>query len=323
MNHIRKETAATYGLVIVALFWGMGFPALKIISGSIPTFYLIGLRFFIAAVFLCIIFFKKFKNINKALIRSAFLLSLFLFLTYAFTTLGIQYTTSAKASFFSCLGLLIIPIILRLFYKERIGKQVFICIVICTVGLFFISYTKGMGLRLALGDIICLGCSVASAFHVVLTGRVARNQDPALLAALQLFFISIWSFATALIIEDFPDSISSFHWSVLIFLAFFCTAAAFVLLTACQRYISPSRAGVILAIEPVSGALFSSLLLGDHLGFGGFFGGALIFSSLIYMEIRAAKGDMQFNVTGVSPNQISENILLPEHQEQCDTSQKP
>ena len=322
MNHMKKETLATYGLVLVSLFWGLGFPALKVVSDSLPTFYLIGLRFFIAALLLCVIFFKKLKEINKALIRSAFLLSLLLFLTYTFATLGIQYTTSAKASFFSCLGLLIIPIILGLLYKERINKRVAVSILICTIGLFFISYTKGMGLRLALGDVICLGCSAAGAFHVVFTGRVAKNLDPALLAAVQLFFISIWSFTAALFLEDWPGSISLFHWSILVFLAIFCTAVAFVLQAACQRYINPSRAGVIFSVEPVCGALFSALLLGDHLGINGFIGGALIFSSLIYMETGSNKGNGQLNVPGVSPNQISENILSPEHQEQSDTSQK-
>ena len=79
MKHIKKETLGTYGLFFVALFWGLGFPALKVVSDSIPTFYLIGLRFFMAAVLLCIIFFRRLKEINKTLIRSAFILSIFLF----------------------------------------------------------------------------------------------------------------------------------------------------------------------------------------------------------------------------------------------------
>ena len=314
MKHIEKETLATYGLIFVALFWGLGFPALKVVSETIPTFFLIAIRFLMASSLLGIIFIKKLKEINKALIRSAFILSVVLFLTYAFATLGIKYTTSAKASFFSCLGLLIIPIIQRTLYKESIHKRVAISIIICTVGLFLISYTKGMGFNLASGDIICLGCSVMGAFHVVFTGRVANHQDPALLATVQLFFISIWSFVTAFLLEDFPQSIPYLHWWVLIYLAIFCTAVAFVFQAACQRYINPSRTGVIFAIEPVSGAIFSALLLGDHLGVNGIIGGAMIFSSLIFMETKVRSTE--------SLNQISENTPSQESQEQCDTSQK-
>jgi len=61
MEHIKKETLGTYGLILVALFWGLGFPALKVVSDSIPTFYLIGLRFFIAALVLCAFFLKLLK----------------------------------------------------------------------------------------------------------------------------------------------------------------------------------------------------------------------------------------------------------------------
>ncbi|HVI42920.1 MAG TPA: DMT family transporter, partial [Anaerovoracaceae bacterium] len=189
MKHLSKEILGTYGLVIVALFWGLGFPAVKVVSGSLPTFYLIGLRFLIASILLSIIFFRRLKEINKALVRSAFILSIILFFTYGFATIGIQYTTSAKASFFSCLGLLVVPIIMSLIFKEKIKTKVVISIIICTVGLFLISYTRGMGLYLSSGDIICLGCSVCGAVHLVITSRVANDRDPALLTIVQSLFI--------------------------------------------------------------------------------------------------------------------------------------
>ncbi len=330
MKHIKKETLGTYGLVMVALFWGLGFPALKVVSETIPTFYLIGLRFFIASALLSVLFFKRLKELNKALVSSAFILSIFLFLCYVSATLGIKYTTSAKASFFSCLGLLIIPVILRLFYKEKIGRRVAISIAVCTAGLFLISYTKTMGFYLSSGDVICLSCSVTGAAHVVITGRVANDQDPALLATVQLFFISVWAFVTALFLEDFPEALPLFHWGVMAFLSVFCTAAAFVLQCACQRFISPARTGVILAIEPVSGALFSAWLLSDRLGLNGIIGGAMIFAGMIYMELGEGKcsdteiaTDVSLVQMHVSPNQIAENIPLQEHQEQCGTSRKP
>lgn len=334
MKHFRKETLSTYGLVMVALFWGLGFPALKVVSDTIPTFYLIGLRFFIAAALLCVIFFKRLKEINKALIRSAFILSIFLFLCYICATLGIKYTTSARASFFSCLGVLVIPIILRLFCKEKIARRVTLSIGLCTAGLFAISYTKGMGFYLSPGDIICLGCSVTGASHVVITGRVAEDQDPALLATVQLFFISVWSFITAFFLEDFPEIIPPFHWIVMIFLAVFCTAVAFVLQCACQRYINPARTGVIFAIEPVSGAIFSAMLLGDHLGVNGIIGGAMIFASMFYMEAGESKSGAPVITPNMPPNgppdssdshfnRISENIPSQECQERSDTSRKP
>lgn len=323
MNHIKKETLSTYGLIFVSLVWGLGFPALKVTSESIPTFYLIGLRFFMASVILFIFFFKKLKEMNKALIRSALILSIFLFLCYICATLGIKYTTSAKASFFSCLGVLMIPVILRIFFRERVHKRVTISILVCTAGLFLISYSKGMGFYLSPGDIICMGCSVTGATHVILTGRVANDQDPALLATIQLFFISVWAFLTAFLLEDFPTDVPMSHWGVMLFLALFCTAIAFLLQCACQRIISPARTGVIFAIEPVSGAIFSAVLLGDHLGINGILGGAMIFGSMIYMELGESKRNASAEATELSVIPISENIPSQELQEQYDTTRRP
>jgi hypothetical protein len=116
----------------------------------------------------------------------------------------------------------------------------------------------------------------------------------------------------------------------MIFLAVFCTAAAFVLQCACQRYISPARAGVIFTFEPVCGALFSALLLGDHIGLNGIIGGAMIVGSMIYMESKESKSigsgvaaEVPLSQTYVSPNQIAENIPAQEFQEQSDTSRRP
>jgi drug/metabolite transporter (DMT)-like permease len=276
-----------------------------------------------ASVILLLFFFRRLKEMNKALIRSAFILSIFLYLCYTCATLGIKYTTSAKASFFSCLGVLVIPIILRLFFKEKVHKRVTISILVCTAGLFLISYTKGMGFYLSPGDIICLGCSVTGATHVILTGRVANDQDPALLATVQLLFISVWAFLTAFLLEDFPASIPIFHWGVMLFLALFCTAIAFLLQCLCQRYINPARTGVIFAIEPVCGAVFSALLLNDHLGINGIIGGAMIFASMIYMELGESKMNDSKFATEVSVIPISENIPSLERRERSDTIQKP
>jgi drug/metabolite transporter (DMT)-like permease len=180
-----------------------------------------------------------------------------------------------------------------------------------------------MGFYLSSGDIICLGCSVTGASHVIMTGRVANDQDPALLATVQLLFISVWAFLTAFFLEDFPASIPIFHWGVMLFLALFCTAIAFLLQCFCQRYINPARTGVIFAIEPVSGAVFSALLLNDQLGINGIIGGAMIFASMIYMELGESKiNDSKF-ATDVPVIPISENIPSQELQELYDTNQKP
>lgn len=282
---VRGESFGTFGLIIVTIFWGFGFPALKIVGDYFPTFYMIGFRFGIASIILFALFFKRVRLIHKKLIKSGLILSVILFLTYIFATVGIRYTTSARASFFSCLSVLIIPFLLRIFLKIKITKKTIISVIVCIVGLFLISYTKGMGLAIGSGDIICILCSFCYAAHVVITGVLAGDNDAALLTMIQMGFVSVFAFIIAILTEEFPRNPSALSVGTLMFLGVFGSALAFYLQTECQKFISSARVGVIFSLEPVCGVLASYLVLGDSLGKSGILGGICVFLALIYQEV--------------------------------------
>ena len=82
-QHPISERAAVAGLVIAALFWGLSYPLTKY-AENCPTFYMISLRFGAAALFLAAAFHRRFKALNKTVIKYAFLLSFAVFLMFAF-----------------------------------------------------------------------------------------------------------------------------------------------------------------------------------------------------------------------------------------------
>ena len=113
---MTKSLRADLSLLLVTIFWGAGFPATKIALQTMTPFYHIGIRFAVASLLLAILFYKKLRNINKSLIKPALILSSLLFGVYAFQTVGIQYTTASKSSFFSGLAVLLVPIF-SIFYS--------------------------------------------------------------------------------------------------------------------------------------------------------------------------------------------------------------
>ncbi len=281
---IKKENLGIIGLIIVTIFWGFGFPALKIVGEYFPTFYMIGFRFGIAAITLSILFYKKLRLIDKKLVKNGLILSLFLFLTYIFATVGIMYTTSSRASFFTCIHVLLIPFILRIFLKVRVTKKTIISVVFCTLGLFLLSYTKEMGLAFFSGDLICVLGALCYGFHVVITGVLAKDNDAALLTIIQLFFVSVFGFIIAFFTETMPIAPSGLSVFTLILLGVFCSAIAFYLQTACQKFIGSDRVGVIFSLEPVFGVIASYIVLGESLGSTGILGGICVFIALSYQE---------------------------------------
>lgn len=212
---------------------------------------------------------------------------------YIFCTVGIKYTSSARASFFSCLTFMIVPFLNLMIYKFKLGKNTIISVILCLTGIFLLSYTKEIGgFGLNLGDIICILGSLAGSFHIIFLERVMKKErmDSILFTVFLMLFIALWGTITAFFTGSFHGvSPTSFHLATIVFIGLFCTAAAFLLQSLSQKYVPSNRVGIILAMEPASGCVFSVLLLGDTLSVFGWLGAALVMASLLYTEIAASR----------------------------------
>lgn len=289
-NDNNKEKWATLAIITCSLLWGVGFPALKSVE-ELPTFLIISIRFIIASIMLTIVFWKRFKRINKSLMMNAFILSFLIFIMYVFATVGIKYTTSAKASFFCCLSFLIIPFLNRFIYKQKITMVTVVSVLLCFIGIFLLSYTSEMGLNLALGDIICIGASLAASFQIVLVDRMTKKieTDPTLLSIWMMIFVAVWGSIAALFTDSYNVSLNSENIVMLIIIGLFCTAIPYVLQFIGQKYVPSTRVGLINALEPTSGAIISVIMLGEHMSLYGWIGGFIVICSLVYLELMNAR----------------------------------
>lgn len=291
-KHRRKEILSVFGLLGAALLWGISFPAMKVVV-DLPTFYIISVRFIVASVALSVVFFRHFRNCNRQIVKYAFLLSFFIFSMYIFCTVGIKYTSSARASFFSCLTFMIVPFLNLMIYKNKLGKNTIVSVVLCLAGIFLLSYTKDIGgFGLNLGDVICILGSLAGSFHIIFLERVMKKErmDSILFTVFLMLFITLWGTIAAFFTGSFHDvSPTPFHLATIVFIGLFCTATAFLLQSISQKYVPSNRVGIILAMEPASGCVFSVILLGDALSVFGWIGAALVMTSLLYTEIAASR----------------------------------
>ena len=65
----------------------------------------------------------------------------------------------------------------------------------------------------------------------------------------------------------------------------FASAAAFLIQTAAQRHIGPTRTAVILASEPAFAGLFGFVLLDERLTARGWIGAGLILAGMLAAEL--------------------------------------
>lgn len=281
---MKKSLRADLALLLVTIFWGAGFPATKIALQTMTPMYHIGMRFIIASLLLALIFHRKMKSLSKEIIKPALVLSLLLFATYAFQTVGILYTTASKSSFFSGLAVLIVPVFSIFYLKTKLEAKTVLGVITATLGLFLLSYTEG-GFSFNLGDFLTVLCSVCYAWQLLFTGTFVQKHDPTLLAIVQLFFVSVMGFGSALIFEPLPANISPLSFSSLLFSAVLCTAFAFWMQTTAQQFTPASHIALIFTMEPVFGAATSYFFLHEILGMRGIAGGLLIVAAMLITEI--------------------------------------
>ncbi|MBQ7619813.1 MAG: EamA family transporter, partial [Treponema sp.] len=98
-----RRVLASIGLVTTAAIWGFAFVIVKDSLDYIGPIWMMAARFSIAAIALAFVFFKKLKALTWTKFFHGALTGAFLFLGYAFQTVGCAYTTAGKNAFLTTL----------------------------------------------------------------------------------------------------------------------------------------------------------------------------------------------------------------------------
>jgi drug/metabolite transporter (DMT)-like permease len=130
---------------------------------------------------------------------------------------------------------------------------------------------------------------VIYAGHIVALGRFSTPETTLSLSLVQLSMITLVTAVAAL--WPTPGSApgiqlpGSLHdWLVVLYLALIASALTMVLQTWAQAHIEPSRAAVIMAMEPVWAAAFAVALGGESITARMIIGGLAIISAMYLVE---------------------------------------
>lgn len=135
-------------------------------------------------------------------------------------------------------------------------------------------------------------------YHIFGTGHEKRTDG---LHSFYCFFDDVHcglEYCRRLVSSSFSDaSPNPSQMATIVFIGLFCTAAAFLLQSVSQRYVPCNRIGIILALEPASGCIFSVLLLGDVLSIYGWIGAVLVMVSMLFLEIASNRNFVRWETT--------------------------
>ena len=271
-------------MFIATIFFGMTYVLTKICLNYSTELHIISFRFLIAFVISLIFLQRKIFPLKIKEILYSLILSVLLFMVFITMTIGVKYTTATNASFLISLSVIFIPFFSWIFNKEKPKKSIFVVLIIAVVGIMLLTLDKN--LEFHIGDILCLICSLLFSFHVLITERFVKNNNPITLGVLQFGGVAILSFLVQYPIEKFTLPKNQKFWISLMILSVFCTALAYIIQTVSQKKLSSTLIGLILSLEPIFSGIFGYFILNEYLSLQQYIGAFLLLISIIYVSVK-------------------------------------
>ncbi|MBT2639027.1 DMT family transporter [Bacillus sp. ISL-39] len=294
---MKASTFADLSLLFVALIWGATFVLVQNAISFLEPQSFNAVRFTLAAILLglWLMFFEKdqLKKLDKKLVLSGIMLGFWLFIGYAFQTLGLLYTTSSKAGFITGLSVVLVPLLMLGILKQRPSLNSIAGVSAATAGLYLLTMSDVSSLNI--GDGFVLICAAGFALHIVFTGKFSSSYPTLLLTMIQIATVGALSAISAILFEDWKRAFNPeviFSANVLIALlvtSILATALAFFIQTNFQKHTTATRVALIFAMEPVFAAITAYFWADERLTYLALAGCVLIFAGMVFAELPSGK----------------------------------
>ena len=276
----------TLALLGVTAVWGSTFVVVKDAVQRMPVTDFLTWRFALAALAMLVLRPRAVAQLGRKGRHVGLVLGLALGAGYLLQTLGLQTTSAAVSGFVTGMFVVLTPLGAALLLREPPGRAAWAAVALATVGLGLLSLH---GLAVGTGELLTLGCAVAFALHIVGLGRHASSYDVFGLAVVQLLTVAGLCAAVAvpggLVV---PPDLGV--WGALALTSLAATALAFVVQTWAQAQMAPTRAAVVMTMEPVFGGVIAVGVAGEAFGLRAAAGAVLVLAAMVLTEIGPRHG---------------------------------
>jgi drug/metabolite transporter (DMT)-like permease len=283
---LSKPAVATVSLVGVTAVWGSTFVVVKDAVDRMPVMDFLAWRFAIAALVMAAARPRAVARVGPRGRRSGVLLGLALGGGYIAQTFGLQHTPASISGFITGMFVVFTPLCAAVIFRRHITVATWLAVLIATGGLALISLR---GVSIGSGEAVTLLCALAFALHIVGLGEWSSSYDAAGLAVIQLATVAVVSIVSAA-----PSSLAPPPdygvWGAILLTAIAATAVAFFVQTWAQAHLSPTRAAVVMTMEPVFAGVFGVAVGGDDLTARTVAGAALVLVAMYLVELGPRRG---------------------------------
>lgn len=279
LSFSRQELA----LVGITAIWGSTFLIVHTaMNYSGPAFF-VGVRFAIAGTVATLLFARQLPGMTWRDFVAGFSIGAMIWLGYGLQTIGLQSISSTTSAFITAFYVPLVPLLQWLVFRKPPGLFTTIGVVLASIGLALVS-GPGADISFNIGTLLTILCTIPVAIEIILISWFAGRTNLGRVTVVQLWTAGLLSFASMPLLGE---GVPVFSW-VWLAAAFGLGVASMLIqlgMNWAQRTVSPTRATIIYAAEPVWAGLFG-FLAGDRMTGLGLIGSAAIVSGVIVSELK-------------------------------------
>ncbi len=270
-------------LIGVTILWGGTFLIVhRAMEQSGPLFF-VGLRFATAAILTMMLAFPALRGLTRRELVAGSLIGIGIFIGYSLQAWGLRTIPSSTSAFITAAYVPLVPVLQWLMLKRRPRLASWVGVALAFLGLVLVAAPE-KGLSLGTGEALTLISTVAIAMEIILISLWAGRVDVLRVTVVQLVVTSLLAFAFMIPAGETIPPFSSYVVGAAGGLGLM-TAIIQLVMNWAQRTVSPTRATLIYAGEPVWAGIVGRLA-GERLPGTALLGGLLIVAAVIVSEIR-------------------------------------
>lgn len=255
----RQELA----LVLITAVWGATFLIVHIAMQYSGPWFFVGMRFLAAGIISALVFARILRGITAKEITAGSAIGVTIFLGYGLQTVGLQTINSSTSAFITALYVPLVPVLQWLVFRKPPRLLTWIGVGLASVGLVLLADPGSAGFTFGAGEIATVVSTLPIAAEIILIGWFAGKVNLGRVTVVQLLVAGLLGFlAMPIVREELP----AFSWGWVGAAVALGAASCLIQLTMnwAQRSVSPTRATIIYAAEPVWAAIIGRVA-GDRL----------------------------------------------------------
>ncbi len=289
----RNKLLGNILLFIAAIIWGTAFVFQRTGMEDIGPIAFNAARTTLSAIVVAPIALWRIKHTKSpmgetsAYLRNTILggvcCGIFLTLASAMQQTGMVYASAGKGGFISAMYMLPIPFLNLLLFRKRVQWSVWVAVGMAVFGMYLLCLTEGFTLER--GDSLLCFSALLFSCHILCCDYFAPKGEPVAIAAIQFATVAAISWPVSFIIENpSVDGLLSAGIPIL-YCGLMSGGVGYTFQLIAQRHTDPTPASLLMSLESVFAVLAGALLLHEKMSSRELLGCAVIFASVILVQI--------------------------------------